>query len=72
MAKKAQPTTDYAKADAALQATCRKVYPRYDEDVAAFGRPVADYNAGFAAGDANGRRDLAKLVAALLTKHAGK
>lgn len=57
---KHKPTTPLAKADAKLQAEHRRRYPQYDEDVARFGRPVADYNAGFVAGDANGRKKAAR------------
>jgi hypothetical protein len=45
-----------AKEDAKLKSHNRKVYKQYDEDVARFGRPVADYNAGFVAGDNHRRR----------------
>lgn len=41
-----KPQNAFAKADAALQANNRKIYPRYDDDVIRYGRPVADYNAG--------------------------
>jgi hypothetical protein len=57
---KHKPTTPLAKADANVQADYRKRYPRYDADVARFGRTVADYNAGFLAGDAHGRKKAIK------------
>jgi hypothetical protein len=47
-----KPATKLAKADAALTAGYRKIHPKYDEDVARYGRRVADFNAGFLKGDA--------------------
>jgi hypothetical protein len=77
MSKKTiKPATAYAKADAKLVADCRKVYPEYDNDVAAYGRPAADYNAGFVAGDENGREVAAKaslpVIRDLSTRVSGK
>lgn len=51
-----KPQTPLAKEDARLTANNRKVYPGWDDDAARFGVRVADYNAGFLAGDENGRK----------------
>jgi hypothetical protein len=51
----AKPQTPLAKADAALTAENRKAYRQYDDDVARFGRRVADINAGFTLGWTDGR-----------------
>lgn len=56
MATKVKPATPGAKAEANMLANCRKQHPRFDEDVARFGRDAAIYNAGFLAGDENRKR----------------
>jgi hypothetical protein len=51
MSKKTpKPVTPAAKADAAITASNRRVYPQWDDDAARFGVRAADYNAGFIAG----------------------
>lgn len=54
--RSAKPQTTLAKEDAALTDANRKVYPGWDSDAKRFGIRVADYNAGFIAGDDNRRR----------------
>jgi hypothetical protein len=44
------PQTPFARADRAIVDDHRKAYRQYDADAAAFGKPVADYNAGFIRG----------------------
>jgi hypothetical protein len=60
--KPPKPVTALAKADAAVSANHRKTYPQWDDDAARYGVRVADYNAGFIAGDDNGREALAKAI----------
>lgn len=54
--KALKPQTTLAKEDAALTVANRKVYPGWTSDARRFGIRVADYNAGFIAGDDNRRR----------------
>lgn len=47
---KTRPQTTLAKSDAEHQANCRRIYEKYDRDIKKYGRPVADFNAGFIEG----------------------
>lgn len=48
--------TPAAKAEASLMDDCRRALPDFDDEVRRFGLLVAVYNAGFLAGDENGRK----------------
>ena len=61
-AKKTRAMSPLAREDAKLQARYRRIYPDYDRDAKQFGRTVADFNAGFLEGQADGFEQLAKLV----------